>query len=604
MRNFGLWVSNGPPQDIDTMLGLAKDGAYTVLHEGAGAEQARKIIAKHAGAQILVRHHRPDWPTTDPVAWAQEVAGRMVRDYTGITLRVVGANEPNLEPAPDFSEANYRALGRWYRAFAAEVKRLNPVLLVHFPAWAAGHSEDQNDLGFIGYLLPEVVEAIRICDAANCHCYWEPNEGPLREMGGFGGGLRYRHVARLLRANGILYQGGDYPIWIDEAGPWAQPARVEQTAAHSDAARSDRLAGCTYFLWADPTNNPGNTINQWLGRIPDDKRNWLIGEWDRLAALPLPPVPVVSVPVSMSTTTTVPQGGTLPVSPAGILDVVDRLPQHPTLRYDTRPLSAITRVVIHHSAAPGDRSPEAIARYHIQADPARQKEAWAGIGYHYYLTADGKTYQTQRLTTVSAHVLGKNESAVGICFAGDFTETTPTPPQVAAGRALLKQLLGDLNLKIDAVSPHKDVNPGRTECPGSDWWKTLLPEGAIVPVSQPPVSTSTPPARPQDEAIREAAWNRLYPQGVPFNPASAFFKAARARQLGVPVTGEFDLSSEFRAQGYLGGILVARVGDWDNMTLVDWLGQEAEGLVRDVFGQPEAAASPPKRRRRVRRFLP
>jgi N-acetyl-anhydromuramyl-L-alanine amidase AmpD len=604
MRNFGLWASNGPPQDIDTMIGLAKDGAYTVLHEGAGAEQARKIVAQHPGATILVRHHCPAWPTTDPIRWAQEVAGRMARDYAplGIT-RVVGANEPNLEPAPNFTEENYRAFGRWYRAFAAEVKRLTPALLVHFPAWAAGHSEDQNDLGFVGYLLPEVVEAIRLGDAINCHCYWDVNEGPLREMGGFGGGLRYRHVARLLRANNILYQGGDYPLWVDEAGPWAEPWRVEQTAAHSDAVRSDRLAGCTYFLWADPTNNPGNTINQWHGRIPGDKLNWLIGEWDRLAALPVTqqgwvtPAPVVSVPVAMTVT--------LPLSPAGVVDVVDSLPQHPTLRYDTRPRSAITRIVIHHSAAPGDRGPEAIARYHIQADPARKKEAWAGIGYHYYITADGKTYQTQRLTTVSAHVLGKNESAVGICFAGDFTETTPTPAQVAAGRALLKQLLADLNLKMDAVAPHKDVNPGRTECPGSDWWKTLLPEGEIGPVSRPPVSaTSAQAAWPRDEAVREAGWNHLYPQGVPCNPASAFFKAARARQLGVPVTGEFDLSGEFRAQGYLGGILLARVGDWDNMTLVDWLGQDGEGLGRDVSGQPEGAAAPPKRRGRARRFLP
>ena len=619
MRNFGLWVSNGPPQDIDTMIGLVKDGAYTVLHEGAGAEQARTIHARHPGAQILVRHHRPDWPTTDPVAWAQEVAGRMTRDYTGITLRVVGANEPNLEPAANFAVDNYRTLGRWYRAFAAEVKRLNPALLVHFPAWAAGHSEDQNDLGFIAFLLPEVVEAIRICEAVNCHCYWDPNEGPLREMGGLGGGLRYRHVARLLRANDILYQGGDYPIWIDEAGPWAQPWRVEQTAAHSDAVRGDRLLGCTYFLWADPTNNGGNIFNQWTGRKPDDKRNWLIGEWDRLAALPVPPLtqgaPVVTVPAKPVTT---PVSINLPASSFGIVDVVDSLPQHLTLRYATRLLSDITRLVIHHSAAPGDRSPEAIARYHIEADPARKKEAWAGIGYHYYIIANGTTYQTQRLTTVSAHALGKNASAAGICFAGDFTQTTPTPAQIAAGRTLLKQLLADLNLKIGAIAPHKEVNPGHTECPGSDWWKALLPEGVVVPAAEPPVGASAPAARPSNDAIREAAWNHLYPQGVPFNPASAFFKAARARQLGAPVTGEFDLPSvlvpdshgEFRAHGYLGGILVVRAGDWDNMTLVDWLGTDVEGLVRDIFAAPEAGESapaapkPPKRRPRVTRFLP
>jgi len=282
-RTAGLWVANGPNPNLNRMIDLVKDGAYTVLHEGHGAEQARAIHARHPDAPILVRHHAYNWDTTDPIQWAKEVVTRM-KDYNGITKRLVGANEQNLEPSSNFSEANYRAIGAWYGQFASEVRRLDASLIIHFPAFAAGHSEDQNDLGFIGYLLPSILAAIRSSNAVNCHTYWSPDEGPLREMGNYGGGLRYRKVARLLKENGL-----ERPIWIDEAGPWAQPWRVEQTAAHSEAVHRDGLLACTYFLWADPTNNAGNTINQWHGKVPDDKLDWLAAEWDRIAALPVEP---------------------------------------------------------------------------------------------------------------------------------------------------------------------------------------------------------------------------------------------------------------------------------------------------------------------------
>ena len=68
--------------------------------------------------------------------------------------------------------------------------------------------------------------------------------------------------------------------------------------------------------------------------------------------------------------------------------------------------------------------------------------------------------------------------------------------------------------------------------------------------------------------------------GIALNPESAFYKEARKRALGRPVTGEIDLG-EYRLQGFDKAILTARLffedgvvvgGDWGNMQVVEWLG--------------------------------
>ncbi|HAJ36307.1 MAG TPA: hypothetical protein DCL15_11495, partial [Chloroflexi bacterium] len=40
------------------------------------------------------------------------------------------------------------------------------------------------------------------------------------------------------------------------------------------------------------------------------------------------------------------------VPPPPIQDIVDQLPKHTRLRYERRPLSQITHIAIHHTAAP------------------------------------------------------------------------------------------------------------------------------------------------------------------------------------------------------------------------------------------------------------
>lgn len=84
-----------------------------------------------------------------------------------------------------------------------------------------------------------------------------------------------------------------------------------------------------------------------------------------------------------------------------------------------------------------------------------------------------------------------------------------------------------------------------------------------------PEEPETPelPEYPEGEAgIRQKAWDTV---GVNYNPEAAFSRYAREHGLGIPLTNEFDIH-EFRAQGFVGGIVYARVGEWDQVSHIEW----------------------------------
>ncbi|MEZ4661512.1 MAG: N-acetylmuramoyl-L-alanine amidase [Caldilineaceae bacterium] len=74
----------------------------------------------------------------------------------------------------------------------------------------------------------------------------------------------------------------------------------------------------------------------------------------------------------------------------------------------------MTHIAIHHTATPPTMTPQRIAELHINPDPSRGKEAWPGIGYHFFVHADGSIDQLNHLETVTYHVYRHNEQAVGV----------------------------------------------------------------------------------------------------------------------------------------------------------------------------------------------
>lgn len=141
-----------------------------------------------------------------------------------------------------------------------------------------------------------------------------------------------------------------------------------------------------------------------------------------------------------------------------IIDIRDQLPRHPRRRYASRPLNAITHLVLHHSGTRGG-TPESFARYHTWVC------GWPGIGYHYVIAKDGTVYKTNALSTVSYHARGANLTSVGICLVGDFNRDEPTAEQLAALRELIA-LLKDYFASARVIY-HRDVPTSHTTCPGA-----------------------------------------------------------------------------------------------------------------------------------------
>lgn len=161
-------------------------------------------------------------------------------------------------------------------------------------------------------------------------------------------------------------------------------------------------------------------------------------------------------------------------------EIFEQLPKHARLRYDRRPLQQITHIAIHHTAAPPRVGPARIAELHVAADPARGKEAWPGIGYHYFIHDDGRIEQTNQVETASYHLVRHYTYSVGVVFAGSFMNgKIPTSAQLRAGAHLTAWLMQELKIPLARVWGHREFPDNMTVCPGGEWtqgnrWRDLL----------------------------------------------------------------------------------------------------------------------------------
>lgn len=160
--------------------------------------------------------------------------------------------------------------------------------------------------------------------------------------------------------------------------------------------------------------------------------------------------------------------------------IVEQLPKHPTLRYERRSLSQITHIAVHHTAAPPRMGPSRIAELHVAADLSRGKEAWPGIGYHFFVHEDGTIDQTNYLETASYHVFRHYGYTAGVVFAGSFMNgKIPSSAQMRAGAHLIAWLMQELRVPLARVWGHREFPDNQTVCPGGEWtqgnrWRDLL----------------------------------------------------------------------------------------------------------------------------------
>ena len=90
---------------------------------------------------------------------------------------------------------------------------------------------------------------------------------------------------------------------------------------------------------------------------------------------------------------------------------------------------------------------------------------WVGIGYHFFVSKDGKVYQGRPINTIGAHCSGHNSHSIGICAEGDFTYDKMGKTQKQA----IVKLIGYCKSRYPqaAVVGHKEL--GVTGCPGDNY---------------------------------------------------------------------------------------------------------------------------------------
>lgn len=124
----------------------------------------------------------------------------------------------------------------------------------------------------------------------------------------------------------------------------------------------------------------------------------------------------------------------------------------------------IDAIILHHSASNG--TVHSVHNYH-------KSLGWWGIGYHYFIEADGKIYRGRPEEFVGAHAGSSNDynaHSIGICLSGNFELTEPTPEQYHSLRWLIDDIKSRYNIK--EVLGHKDVTA--TACPGKNFDMDML----------------------------------------------------------------------------------------------------------------------------------
>ena len=122
----------------------------------------------------------------------------------------------------------------------------------------------------------------------------------------------------------------------------------------------------------------------------------------------------------------------------------------------------IDLIVVHCSATRCDRS------YPVETLIADHGKRFGYTGYHYYVTRDGRLYQTRHENLVGAHAKGYNKHSIGVCYEGGLNpQGKPADTRTDKQKKTLLGLLCALKLDYpDAVIlGHRDLPDVHKACP-------------------------------------------------------------------------------------------------------------------------------------------
>lgn len=128
----------------------------------------------------------------------------------------------------------------------------------------------------------------------------------------------------------------------------------------------------------------------------------------------------------------------------------------------------ITMIVVHCSATRCNQPYPVQQLFHDHVEVNH----WRYIGYHFYITRNGRVETTRPLERMGAHAKGHNAHSIGICYEGGLDEQgqiadTRTEEQKKAMAKLIVQLKQQFPTILKVLG-HRDLPGVQKACPCFD----------------------------------------------------------------------------------------------------------------------------------------
>ncbi len=415
MNQVGIHLANGT-QDIARVISLG-------CHHHLALEMQADYLSRCPGERYLRLWHQPQ---DDP----RQVIER-ARQYNGITPHIIPWNEANIE-----TNLSYRSIAESFLSLALLV---DATTILHWPALSPSRGYREH--------AAEWLPAARVADVVDIHAYGSAAQ--ILEICDW-----YHSVLpdkELLLTEVNPGAGNRF-----DQGWWA----AEYLALTTALLERPWVIAAIGFIWEwhQPDMHLPQTVD-WLGQP--------IEQAVRAASKP-------ERRPNHSNNSNSSGGGNVSTYHLGNIDITDlrnALPRHATARYDGRSLTAIKRIVIHHSASAASTTAEAMARYHVD------HHGWPSIGYHFVVTSAGEIQYVNDHTLITYGVSGQNDDTVHICLPGDFTNAPPPEAQLAATRKFIDNYRLAMGQSYPVVA-HREI--GDSSCPGDTWpsWRGRLVDAA------------------------------------------------------------------------------------------------------------------------------
>jgi hypothetical protein len=138
-------------------------------------------------------------------------------------------------------------------------------------------------------------------------------------------------------------------------------------------------------------------------------------------------------------------------------------------------------ITLHHAGVlwTNSQTPETFIR-NMQAWGKRRPEIeqpprntfWPDLAYHYLIAPDGRIFEGRPVEyepeSNTPYELAGN---IGVELMGDFNQQRPSLAQLESAVRLTAWLMDEHDIEADQVRTHRDAAPGRTECPGRDFYR-------------------------------------------------------------------------------------------------------------------------------------